>query len=148
PGNRFEGAVVIQGAAVTTVNLANSSTLASLPTLPAGVTDLTLVFGNAPIALPSYTLTNLSVNAKGISQQAGASLVISNQATFQSALQALNLGNTGNNFNQIGVGSSGTIPVMVRDSDGLTFMSSNLGTGKLTVIAGGLIDQVNSIVQS
>jgi hypothetical protein len=147
--NRFPSSVVFVG--TDTVRIRNTDPTASFADLsipPGTVTDLTVEFDNAAIALPSLNLTDLDVTAQGIVQQSGATLNISNAAFFTAGNFVLNLSNAGNDFNALTFSSGGRNDVSITDVDDLTFTNaSDMGTGRLTVIAGGNIAETGSIEQ-
>ncbi len=148
--NRFTGSMVLAGAGLTTVNVRNADFMTKFSdlTLPATVTDLTVRFNNASIALPTLNLANLNINALGIAQVTGSSIVATT-ASFTANAFALNLSNTGNDFTDLAVNNSGRNDVSVVDLDDLNFSgNSTLGTGRLTVTAGGNITQANRITQA
>jgi hypothetical protein len=151
--NDFPGAVIFAGAGLTTVSVRNTDLQAKFAnlTIAATVTDLTVTFDNASVVLPSLTLTNLTVTALGIFQAAGAALVLSGTGGFSAGAFALNLSNAGNDFHFLNLSNSGRNDVAVTDVNALAFVaSSNLGTCRLTVRAGGTISEtaVDSISQA
>lgn len=151
--NFLTGGQVFAGAGLTNVNVRNADFMAKFSdlTLPATVTDLTVRFNNASIALPSLTLNNLNVNAQGIVQQSGTALIVSNNATFNANAFALNLSNAGNNFTDLEVDNSGRNDVAITDTNDLNFTgTSNVGSSRLTINAGGNLTDSGggSIVQA
>jgi hypothetical protein len=134
--NDFEAPVAIMGASVNTVSLTNTSPLAAFPqTLPPGLTNLTLNFTNAPVVLPSLTLTGLTVSADGIVQVGGSSpgiLTIMGTANFNAHDFPLLLSNN-NKLNTVSVNNSGPNDVSVTNTQALNFSTSHVGSGSLTV---------------
>jgi hypothetical protein len=101
-GNSFEGPITFAGT-VTEVSLRNDSLTPQFPTLPTGLTDLTLNYGAAPISLPNLTallptLDNLTVTAQGIFQKPSTtfegSTTIGSSTVTVSALAGLTVGQT------------------------------------------------------
>jgi len=88
--------------------------------LPATVTDLTMRFDNASILLPTLNLVGLTVNAQGIAQVAGSSIIAAT-AAFTSNGFALNVSNAGNDFDDLTLSNTGRNDVSVSDLDGLNF---------------------------
>jgi hypothetical protein len=145
--NTFAGAVHFVGAALTDIQLRDTNTLAALPDLTDVIdtlTDLSLTFNNAPVVLPNYTaLANLTVAADGIYQQPGTHLAVSGTADFNATAFKIDLSNPANDFSTLRLRSTGREDVGVVDVDDFAFGGGNsdVGTGRLTVTAGGAITQ-------
>jgi hypothetical protein len=140
--NDFPGSVVFAGAGLTTVNVRNTDFQSAFTnlTIPGSVTDLTVRFDNAGIVLPSLNLTNLHVTALGIFQAPSAALVLSGIGGFNAGAYPLNLSNPSNDFATLTLSNSGRNDVAVTDINAVTFAgNSQIGTGRLTVTAGGNI---------
>lgn len=142
--NDFPGQVAFAGAGLTTVNVSNASFQASVTNitgaLPATVNDLTIRLDNAAAVLPTLNFNNLTVTALGIVQQSGTALIVGGTGTFNAGAFALNLSNAGNDFNNLTVSNSGRNAVTIADANALVFSgTSNIGTGPLTITAGGNI---------
>lgn len=143
PNNQIEGPVTITGP-VTTVNLGNKSTLATVPTIPASVVSLTLSFQNAPAVLPNLNLTTLSVVGQGIFQSAGAAVVATNASLSGSPLI---LTNSGNDFKNISVFAIGVSRSAITDVNAINFDGvSNIGDGTFDVTAGGAITEDSGVI--
>src|SRR5262249_33153223 len=73
--NNFTGAVTVSGSgggSVRDLGLRNTNAGATLPALPVGMRNLTLIFNNAALTLPAVTLSgNLSATAGGALTVAG-----------------------------------------------------------------------------
>jgi len=148
--NDFEGPVTINGSSVTTVSFTNTSALAAfaLPSggtnlaLPTGVTDFTLNFPNAPVALPTLSLSGaLTVTAEGIVQaqaDSAATLTVQGLATFMAGDFPIDLSDD-NDFSTISVNNSGPNDVTIRDTNAIDFSSAHVGSGSLSVLASGAI---------
>ena len=148
--NRFAGNVGFAGAGVASVSIRNTDFQANFLDLafPASATDVTVRFDNAPIVLPAIPnthlagVTNLTVNAQGIVQEAGTALVLTGTATFNANGFPLTLANAGNDFANVTLTNTGRNDVSITDVNSLTFTgTSSLGTGRLTVKAGGTINE-------
>jgi hypothetical protein len=139
--NDFPGSVVFAGAGLTTVSVENTNFQAKFTdlTIPATVDDLTVRFDNAAAVLPSLSLDDLDVRAQGIVQQAGSTLTLSDTGEFNAGPNILNLGNAGNEFTQLLLSNSGRNDVTVVNTNDLLIGGGTLGTGRLTVTAGGNI---------
>lgn len=149
--NNFPGGILFDGLALTNVNVRNTNPQARFTDLilPGTVTDLTVQFDNAPAVLPSVVRTNLTVNAQGIVQQPGSALDVSGTAFFTGNAFPIDLSSAGNDFTDLRLANSGRNDVIVTDVNGVFFTgSSTLGTGRLTVTAGGSISQFGSISQA
>jgi hypothetical protein len=149
--NRITGPMVFLGAALDTVNVRNADFQADIGvlTIPATVTDLTVRFDNAPVALPSFNIADLSINAQGIVQQAGTSLIISGDANFTGNAFPINLTNAGNDFTNLEIDNSGRNDVAVVDVDDVSFINTSaMGFGRFTLTTGGAITQTGTITQA
>jgi hypothetical protein len=149
-GNDFAGAVTITGNNVTVVFLDNADTRAALPTLPNSVTGLTLTFEQAPAVLSSFTgltLANLTVTAQGILQQPNSTLVVTNQAAFDAGSFPLQLDQANNDFDHVTLNNSGPNDVVLTDEGAVDLSGGNLGSGQLTVTAGGAITESGTLTQ-
>ncbi len=150
--NDFGGAVSFEGS-LNDVELRNASTNASLPSLPTSTFhDLTLLFDKAGVNLPEATVTmtgKLTVTAGGEINAGKTVLVVDGLATFDAGGFKINLSNPANDFKStVILKNSGANSVAISDVNGLALGASTLGSGTLTVKAGGAITQVNGgIVQ-
>ena len=136
---------IFVGASLVVVAIDNANPLASIPPvvsafLPPSVSNLTIVFENAPAVLPSISFApppaSLSVTARGILQIPASTIVVPT-TFFDAGAAMLTLANN-NDFNVISVNNSGPNDVTIRDVDDLGFSLSNvIGSGRLTVNAGG-----------
>jgi len=149
-GNDFEGPITITGP-VAGVNLINNSLLPQFPAFPVSVTSLTLTYPNAPVNLPTLSLTTLlNVTAQGIFQQAGTIVTASGNASFNAGSNPVLLGGANSFLGSIQVSNSGPNQVVTNAAGSLNFGvgTSFLGNGTLTVTAVGNITQANPIVQA
>jgi fibronectin-binding autotransporter adhesin len=149
--NDFTGALDFIGTGLTTLNVHNSDYQAVFGQLsiPATVTGLTVVFNHAPVVLPSLTLTNLTVTAQGITEQASAALNISGQTTLNANAAPINLESANNNFANVTLSNSGPNPVTVDAAGGINFSgTSTLGTGNVLIHTVGGINETGAITQS
>jgi hypothetical protein len=166
--NNFAGQLVtintINGGTVRDVSLRNTDAAAVFPVLPTGLRDLTLVFNNAGVSLPSLTLgRNLIVSAGGLVDFGGpavstvnGSLEITTTAggindsglgrltvsgtgtlTATGAGNDITLNNNNNDFNTIVVNGR---DVIVRDANDITFGPPASTAFNLTVYAGGNVN--------
>jgi|GEM_PF-6109349 len=152
--NVLTGSQIFAGASLDTVNVRNTDPTADFSdySIPNTVTTLTVRFDNAAVALPTLgtigtPLTALTVTAPGIVQKTGTSL-FATAATFSGLGFPVDLSNSGNDFNNITVSTSGRNDVKITDIDDLNFAgTSTIGFGRLTVMAGSITD-TGTIVQS
>ncbi len=134
--------VITNSGFVRSLALRNVSATATVPTLPADLHDLTLIFDNNSMTLPATTLTgNLSLTANGTIDQSGALVVNS-----LDALTTLNAGssndilltNPNNLFSTVLVNSANNVSLT-------NLQNLNLGasiiSGNLTVNTTGAITQ-------
>ena len=152
--NILTGSQIFAGAGLTNVNVRNIDPTADFSdlTIPNTVNTLTVRFDNAGVALPNLgsvgtPLTSLTVTAPGIAQKTGTS-INANSASFNALGFPLDLSNTGNDFTDISLFNSGRNDVKITDVDDLNFIGAILGSGRLTVVAGGSITDSGSINQT
>jgi hypothetical protein len=149
PFNDFTGPVQVVGAAVTAVRFINGDPQARLTslTLPAQLTDLTVIFPSAPVVLPTLSLTNLSVSTgnlgMGIYQQPGSHLTVSGAAFFFAGGDVrLDQANDFNTIQVFNVFNDTPNNVTITDTTGIVFSDgSQVGAARLTVSAGGSITE-------
>lgn len=132
---------------LATVGFGNQDVLATLPRLIGAVpvlTSATFDLTNATIALPTIHAGTLNVNAGGnIDQLTGASLNITGEATFTAGDYGILLSNTGNNINEISLNNSGENAISVATTGSITIDNSEIGSGPLTIHAGGGITETS-----
>lgn len=144
--NDFNSSLVfstISGGTFRDIALQNISAVASVPTLPTGLRNLTLNFTNAPITLTATTLTGtLSVTANGDITQTGP-LVVSGTSTFDSgSLNDVTLDDSANDFSTVILSNANN--VILEDASALIFGLSTVN-GSLEVTTGGNITQSAAI---
>ncbi len=148
--NDFSGPVTLSGTSnsLSTIAFENSDGLATLPVLKqeaSSLTEVTVILDNVPVALPTFTtttITTLNVEAGGnITQQTGASLVVSGNATFRTGAFAILLANSTNNFNEVSLTNSGENAVSLATKNGLVIDDWKLGSGPVLVTAGGPVSE-------
>lgn len=132
---------------LATVGFGNQDVLATLPRLIGAVpvlTSATFDLTNATIALPTIHAGTLNVTAGGnIDQLTGASLNITGEATFTAGDYGILLSNTGNNINEISLNNSGENAISVATTGSITIDNSEIGSGPLTIHAGGGITETS-----
>ena len=165
--NDFTGAVTItNNGNVRDLGLRNVNAAATVPALPAGLRNLTLIFNNAAIALPAVTLTgNLAVTAGGNITQSGvldvdgtstftvlaanSDILLDTQANdFAGTITVTNNGNV-RDLGLRNVNAAAAIPALPANLRNLTLIFNNAAialpavtlTGNLAVSAGGNITQ-------
>ncbi|MFA6538684.1 MAG: filamentous hemagglutinin N-terminal domain-containing protein [Negativicutes bacterium] len=105
-------------------------------------------YSSGTLELANITAANLTATSNGaITQAAGASLVVTSATTVRanngSNYYDITLGNSGNNFNSFGATGNA---ITVVDSNAIVLgniTNYNLGTGTLSVAAGGNITQTS-----
>jgi filamentous hemagglutinin family protein len=148
--NNFGSQVVtfntINGGTVQDVSLRNVNAAAVIPTLPAGLRNLTFEFDAAPITLPALTLSgNLMVTAGGLISQAGGLNVsgVGTTATFAAgAGNNITLNGPGNDFGTVVISSGDN--VSVANGAALNLGASTV-SGTLTVRARGNITESGAV---
>lgn len=141
--NDFTGNVVVTGATVNTIIFNNASQQARFDQLSfAGTATNALAYSspNAAVLLPNLTMPTLTVSSLGISQEAGSVITSTGVAQFNANNSRLTLGGA-NDFATLSVNNSGRNDILVNDINDLTFNTSNVGTGRLTVTVGGNVTQ-------
>lgn len=143
--NDFPATVNFGGVNLSLLSVRNVDYQANLANLiiPITVTDRTITFDNAAVVLTGLTSTNLTVTALGITQV--GPLILSGTGTFSAGTYPINLSNAGNDFGSVNLNNSGRNAVTITDVNGLNFSgASNIGTGPLTITAGGNIGAVGA----
>jgi hypothetical protein len=142
--NDFTAPTTFAGAGLTTVAIVNNDPQAQVNdiVIPASVTSLNIQFNNAGAVLPAYNLSSLTVGALGISEGTGTGVKVTGQATFSAGTYPILLPNPANDFNNVTLFNSGRNDVTIADVNAIGFSgNSTLGTGRLTVTAGGAITE-------
>ena len=142
-GNNFTAVTVAAGGAgsILDLSLRNVSATAAVPALPATIAgNLSLIFNNAAIALPSVTVGgNLSVTAGGNITETGP--VVNNTpgdvASFTAGAHNITLNNANNDFASVQLSGNN---VSVTDVNGIDVGASTIA-GTLGVNAGGAITE-------
>ncbi len=144
--NNFGGAVAFGGTQtnIRDIGIRNLNAGATIPAL-AGVTslrNLTLMFDNAPLALPSLTASgNLIATAGGTITQTGA-LTIAGITTLAAGANDITLNNAVNNFSTVGITSGNN--VSLTDNTALDLGTATI-TGNLDVTTGGALTQSGAL---
>lgn len=149
--NRLTGTLNFVGAGLTNLSVRNGDLQARYDQLIIAptVNDLTVRFDGTSILLPALTIADLNITAQGIVQMPDTALVVSNNAHFTANGFPLTLANPTNNFNNLEIDNSGRNDVSITDVNALNFNgNSTIGSGRLTVIAGGSITQNGTINQT
>ena len=127
--NDFDGSITITGMAED-VSIHNANALPTFPTIPATVNDLTLIYSNAMISVPTVNVTGtLSLTSAGDVSQTGAITAAATEVASTVALSDVLLNTEANDFGATvtiaasGVGSINN--VRLRD-DSLDGASLNL----------------------
>ncbi|MGH6649470.1 beta strand repeat-containing protein, partial [Aquabacterium sp.] len=148
--NNFSGGVsfLTAGGGYHDIGLRNVNGGATLPVLPGGLNNLTIIFNTAAVDLPATTLTgNLVVTAGGAISQSGL-LDINGTSSFTAGANAITLTNASNDFTgAVSLNNSGANNVAVTDSNALVLGTSGVGSGTLTVNAVG-ITQTGALTQA
>ena len=149
--NFLGGPVTLGGPGLTTVSVRTDNPLARYAdyTLPAGPTvSQTVQHDNAPVVLPALTLQNLTVTGTSVGQLPATALVVGNNSSFTSTLGAIGLDAPGNDFASVGLATTGRFDVSIRDANAIDFVNSTVGSGRLSVTAGGAITQSGFLRQT
>ncbi len=146
----FYGPVAFKGTGaggLTTIGFANDNPLATLPAftgLAATLTSVTFDLIGAPIALGTLNTAALDVEAGGnITQQSATTLTVTGEASFSTSAFAIQLANS-NNIAEVALANSGQNPVAVTTTGPLILDNVAVGSGPLTIDAGGAITQTGA----
>lgn len=150
--NKFNNTVTIAagtGGTVRDVTVRNIDIPAVNPVMPTGLRNLTLEFDNSPLNLPTTSVSgNLTAKAGGDITQSGA-LTVKGDASFTTGAFAITLNKGGNDFQgSVSLNNSGKKDVELVDLNAVKLGASQIGSGKLTVTAGGDITQGGALVQA
>ncbi|MBI2753524.1 MAG: filamentous hemagglutinin N-terminal domain-containing protein [Betaproteobacteria bacterium] len=126
-GNDFTGAVSLTNSGANNV----------------AITDLNaIVLGTSSVGSGT-----LAVTAAGAITQSGA--IVAGTASFNAGANEITLTNAGNDFTgAVSLNNSGANNVAITDANAIILGSSSVGSGTLTVTAGGTITQTGPIVQA
>ncbi len=155
--NDFSGGVSLGGVLsnIRDFALRNIDALATTPSLPVTIRNLTLQFDNAAMALPTTTITgDLSVTAGGAITQTGV-ITVPGTSLFNAGANAITLDNFGNLFTgAVSLNNIGANDVTINASytTPLIFNTSNIGGNLFATngsfianTAGGDIQQIGSL---
>jgi hypothetical protein len=130
-GNDFTGAVSLKNSGANNVAITDANAI-QLGTLAVGSSALTVSASGAIIQTGAIT------------QAAGAGA-----ATFSAGANPITLTNAANDFTgAVSLNNSGANNVAITDANALVLGTSNVGSGTLTITAGGAITQTGPIVQA
>lgn len=136
------------------VALRNVNAAAAVPDFSAtsNLRSLTLTYNNAAVQVPNITLAsggNLSVTAGGAITQAAGGIVVPGTASFTAGANAITLADAANNFTgAVSLSNSGANNVSLRDTNALDLGTVGVGSGTLTIQAGGDITQTGILTVS
>ena len=115
-----------------------------------GLNNVVVTNGTNPLQIGTLSLGTgtFTVNAVGITQTATA-ITVPGAATFNGGAGVITLNTVGNNFQStVALNNSGANNVALTTSGALSLAASGVGSGTLTVIAGGAITQTGAITQA
>src|SRR5260370_3617013 len=144
--NDFVGPVTItSNTNVRDLGFGNVDAAAMVPLLPTGLRNLTLVFNNAPVALPGVTLTgSLSVTAGGPITQTGPLVVAATTALAAGPTNDITLNDPGNSFvGAVSIASANNVTLV---NSGALVLGASTISGALSVTAGGSITETGALM--
>lgn len=130
--------IITDNGQVRDILLRNVNTNAAVPTIPAGLRNLTLIFDNASaLTLPQLTLTGfLSVSTNAPIQQSGALTIAGTSTLAAGTLNDITLDQNNNDFSTLTISSAKDVTIV--DTNALN-LSNSVISGNLTASANGNI---------
>ncbi|MFZ2314466.1 MAG: hypothetical protein WAW86_02245, partial [Gammaproteobacteria bacterium] len=152
--NDLNGAIVFGGNvdSIHDVSLRNTNVASILPTnlsSLSNLTDLTIVFDNAGINLPTLSLHSggsLSINTGGDITQTGA-LTIPGTSSFNAGAHSITLTQNNNFSGAVSLNNTGNNNVSITNSGLLQLDASSMGGGTLALTGLG-VSQIGAITQA
>ena len=143
------GSSFTTGNAVITLSQANDL-VGPVSLTNTGANNVVVTNGTNPLQIGTLSLGTgtFTVNAAGITQTATA-ITVPGAATFNGGAGVITLTDGGNNFQStVALNNSGANNVALTTSGALSLATSGVGSGTLTLNAGGAITQTGAITQA
>lgn len=126
------------------LGLRRSLASATIPVLPTGMRNLTLIFDNAAMTLPALTLTGtLTTTANGAITQSGALVVPGITTLASGAANNITLNNPTNDFSNVTITNGNNVTLV--DANALVLGASTV-SGTLDVTTNGALTQSGTLV--